>query len=446
LLGNLPEFARDVLGFFARSAREHGDVVTLRLGGRTGFMLNHPDLIEQVLVTEQRNFVKHSWFWRHVTAVFGSGLLTNEGDPWLAQRRMIQPAFHRERIAGYGRVMVDATERMLDGWRDGEVRDVHRDLMALTLEIVAKVLFDAEVKEDVAQFEAALDDALEAIALRFRRPFPVPDWIPLPSNSRYNRAVREIDELVYRFIREHEEHGTENGTDLLSVLMQARTEDDRPMPTKQIRDEAVTLVLAGHETTALTLSWAFALLSLHPEVADRLTAELDAVLGDRPPAVEDLPRLRYTEHVISESMRLYPPAYAIGREAVADCEIGGWHVAAGTTLFVVAWVLHRDPRWFADPDAFRPERWEDGLAERLPRFAYLPFGGGPRLCVGNRFATMEAVLILAAVARRFRVELEPNRMPEPFPTITLRPREGVRARVTARAPHRGALRKTAAPA
>jgi cytochrome P450 len=349
---------------------------------------------------------------------------------------MIQPAFHKERIAGYGRVMVDFTERMLDDWKDGEARELHRDLMGLTLEIVAKVLFDADVKRDIAAVESALDDALAAVALRFRRPFPIPDWIPIPSNVRYNRSVRRVDELVYRFIREHEARGTETGTDLLSALMNARTEDGRPMPRAQIRDEAVTLVLAGHETTALTLSWTFALLSRHPEAAKRLGAELDQALGDRPPTVADLPRLRYAEHVVMESMRLYPPAYVIGREALADCEIGGWPVPAGTTLFTVPWVMHSDPRWFDDPEAFRPERWVDGLAERLPRFAYFPFGGGPRLCVGNRFAMMEAVLILAAVARRFHVELEPDHMPSPFPTITLRPQEGVRVRVTRRAPVR----------
>jgi len=450
LLGNLPEFASDVLGFFTRSARTYGDVVTLTLGGRVAFMLNHPDLIEQVLVGQQRNFVKHSWFWRHVTAVFGHGLLTNEGDAWLAQRRMIQPAFHKERIAGYGRTMVDFTERMLDGWKDGEVRDLHRDVMGLTLEIVAKVLFDADVKQDVAAVEVALDDALEAVALRFRRPFRVPDWIPIPSNVRYNRSVRQLDEIVYRFIREHEQRGPENGSDLLSVLMSARTEDGRPMPRKQIRDEATTLLLAGHETTALTLSWTFALLSQHPDVADRLAAELDDVLGDRPPAVEDLPRLRYTEQVVAESMRLYPPAYVIGREALAGCEIGGWKVPAGTTLFMVPWVMHRDPRWFADPEVFRPERWNGGLAERLPRFAYFPFGGGPRLCVGNRFAMMEAVLLLASVARRFRVRLDPDRMPGLFPSITLRPLEGVHARVVSRGSRARSPqppeRKTAAPA
>jgi cytochrome P450 len=243
----------------------------------------------------------------------------------------------------------------------------------------------------------------------------------------------------------------EDRGDLLSILLQAQDADDgTTMTDRQVRDEVMTLFMAGHETTAVALSWTWYLLALNPEADARLAEELRTVVGDRAPSVLDLPRLKYAEMVISESMRLYPPAYVIGREAVADCEIGGWHVPAGTTLFMVPWVMHRDPRWFYDPEAFRPERWEDGLAERLPRFAYFPFGGGPRLCVGNRFAIMEAVLLLASVARRFRVRLDPDRMPGLFPSITLRPLEGVRARVMSRARARGGRlgtpNETAAPA
>jgi cytochrome P450 len=435
LLGNLPAFARDVLGFFTECARDYGDVVSMRVAGRTALLLSHPEHIEQVLVGQQRNFVKHSWFWRHVGAVFGEGLLTAEGDHWLRQRRAIQPAFHKDRIAGYARVMVDYTERALDGWRPGETRELHRDMMALTLDIVAKVLFDADVTEDRAEVERALDNALSEVAARFRRPFPIPDWVPIPGNLRYRSAVRLLDDVVYRFIEEHEQRGA--GEDLLSTLMALEHEDGAGMTRRQVRDEAVTLLLAGHETTALALTWTLCLLSRHPDAERRLHDEVDEALADgagstRPPTVADLPHLRWTEHVVSESMRLYPPAYAFGREAIADCEIGGWPVAAGTTLFIVPWVIHRDPRWFDDPDEFRPERWAGGLAERLPRFVYLPFGGGPRLCVGSRFAMMEAVLLLAAVARRFRVRLDPDRMPTPFPSVTLRPGSGVRARVEPR--------------
>lgn len=405
----------------------------MRIAGRTAYLLTDPEAVEQVLVGDHRNFVKHSFFWRHVRAVFGAGLLTSEGDAWLAQRRMMQPAFHRDRVAAYGRVMVEYTERALDGWREGESRDLHADMMALTLEIVAKVLFDSDVREDVAEVERALDQALHVVAARFRRPFPVPDWIPVPGNVRYRRAVRRMDDLVYRLIREHEGR-TEPGDDLLSTLMAARSEDGETMSGRQVRDEAVTLLLAGHETTALALSWAWCLLSRHPDVEARLHRELDRVLGGRAPEPEDVPALRYAGHVVAETLRLYPPAYAIGREAVEDCEVAGWRVPAGTTLFMSPWVTHRDPRWFDDPEAFRPERWEDDLAVRLPRFVYMPFGGGPRLCIGARFAEMEATLILATVARRYRLRLEPDRMPRPFPAITLRPEGGVRASVERRGP------------
>lgn len=431
LLGNLPAFADDVLGFFTSTARTYGDIASLKLGGRRGLLLTHPDLIEQVLVAQQRNFVKHSFFWRHVRAIFGQGLLTSEGDAWLQQRRAIQPAFHKDRIAGYARTMVDFTERASARWTNGERRDVHQDMMALTLEIVAKVLFDAAVTEDVGEMDRAIDLAMHEIAARFRRPFPIPDWVPLPGNLRYNSSVRLLNKVIFRFIAEHEARA-EPGDDLLSTLLELGKDPASPMTREQVRDEAVTLLLAGHETTALTLSWTFALLSRHPHVEKRLHAELDEELGDRPPTLEDLPRLRWAECIVQESMRLYPPAYAIGREAVADCEIGGWAVPAGTTLFIIPWVLHRDPRWFSGPETFRPERWEEDLADRLPRFAYMPFGGGPRLCIGNRFAMMEAVLVLASVARRWRVRLDPDRMPTPFPSITLRPSGAVMARLERR--------------
>jgi cytochrome P450 len=420
-----------VLGFFTRCAREYGDVVGMRLGQRNAVLLTNPDHIETVFVERHRDFIKHSFFWRHVRAVFGTGLLTSEGEAWLRQRRLEQPAFHRDRITGYAATMVECTTRMLDDWRDGETRDLHRDLMTLTMEIVAKVLFDADVERDVVRVSTAFDDALDEIAVRFRRPFFIPDWVPTPGNFRYRRAVRRLDELVYRFIAEHRRSG-QQGNDLLAMLMRIRDEHGAGLSEKQLRDESVTLLLAGHETTALTLSWSLLLLSDHPAAEQRLHQELDFVLGGRTPAAHDAAALCWAEYVVMESMRLYPPAYAIGREAVRTVEIGGWQIPAGTTVFIIPWVMHRDARWFAEPDAFRPERWMDGLAERLPRFAYLPFGGGPRICIGNRFAMMEAVLLLACMAQRFRFSLIPDMRPSPYPTVTLRPDRGVHARLQAR--------------
>ena len=341
------------------------------------------------------------------------------------------PAFHRERVAAYGETMVAYTQRMLEGWRDGDVRNVHHDMMHLTLEIVGKVLFDADVGGDADAIGRAFDAVTDEIAARFRRPLFIPDWIPLPGNLRYRAGVAALDRLVYRIIAEHRASDAA-GSDLLSMLMLARDEDGVQMSDRQLRDEAVTLLLAGHETTALALSWTWYLLSRHPEVGARLQDELDRVLQGRAPAPGDLPALRYTGQVVQESMRLYPPAYGFGREAVQDCNIGGYHVPAGTTLFMSPWLMHHDARWFAEPKRFIPERWADGLAERLPRYAYMPFGGGPRICIGNSFAMMEAILILATVAQRFRVQPISDAPVIPFPTITLRPRGGVTLRVASR--------------
>jgi cytochrome P450 len=432
LVGNLPEFGRDVLGFLVECARRYGDVVSLRLGAWPTLAVNRPDFIEEVLAVRYASFRKHSFFFRHVTAIFGNGLLTSEGNFWLRQRRLAAPAFHRDRVAAYGEVMVALTERHLESWTDGERRDIHRDMMALTLQIASRTLFGAEVPQDVVgEVGRSFDVVVEEIAARFRRPFRIPDAVPTPGNLRYTRSVRRLDRLVYDIIAERRRTGADHG-DLLSMLLRVQDEDGTTMTPVQLRDEVITLFLAGHETTALTLSWTWYLLSRHPEARAALEAEVDAVLGGRPPASADLPRLPFAEAVVTESLRLYPPAYVLGREAVEDTEIGGFPVPRGTTVFMSPWVVHRDPRHFEEPEAFRPERWLDGLARRLPRGAYLPFGGGPRLCIGQSFAMMEAVLLLAAVARRFRLTLEPDVPVTPFPSITLRPEGGVWMRLARR--------------
>jgi cytochrome P450 len=430
-LGSLPDLGRDVLGFFTQCARHYGDVVSFRLAAWPAMLLNHPDLVEYVLVKNHQNFIKHRFFWRHVEAIFGQGLLTSEGKFWHQQRRLAAPAFAASRVSRYGDTMVQYTGRMLQQWQPGQVLDVHQEAMALTLQIAAKTLFDAETRQDVAEVSRAIDEVMEQISVRFRRPFWVPDALPLPGNLRYRRGVQRMNQLVARIIADRQNRLEDRG-DLLSQLMLARDEAGQPMDERQIRDEAITMLLAGHETTALTLSWAWYLLGLHPTVDAQLAVEVDSVLGGRFPTVDDLPRLRYTEQVVSEVLRLYPPAYAIGRQALADCEIGGYHVPAGTTVYVSPWVMHRDPRWFDDPHAFRPERWAGNLAKDLPRFAYMPFGGGPRICIGNRFAMMEAVLILATVAQQFRLEWHPDRPVQPKPSITLRPGGGVWVRLVSR--------------
>jgi cytochrome P450 len=420
-----------VLGFFTHCARQYGDIAGFQLATWPAILLSHPDLVEYVLVKNHQNFIKHRFFWRHVDAIFGQGLLTSEGRTWHQQRRLTAPAFARARLNRYGDTMVHYTERMLRQWQHDRVMDVHREAMALTLQIATKALFDADADRDVAEVSDALDEVMEQIAVRFRRPFRIPDAIPLPGNMRYRRGVQRLDQLVTRIIAERRDTMEDRG-DLLSLLLSARDETGNSMSGRQIRDEVITMLLAGHETTALTLSWTWYLLGLHPAVDAQLAEEVHAVLGNRSPTVNDLPRLRYTGQVVSEAMRLYPPAYAVGRESVADCEIGRYSVPAGTTVYVSPWVMHRDPRWFADPQSFRPERWDGDLARELPRFAYMPFGGGPRICIGSRFAVMEATLILALVARRFRLEWQTGRLVQPMPSITLRPKGGVWVRLVSR--------------
>jgi cytochrome P450 len=433
LLGNLPDFARDVLGYFTFCAREYGDVTRLRLGLYDAYLFNHPDLVDEVLRKQRENFIKHRFFWRHVTAIFGTGLLTSEGEFWLRQRRLAAPAFHPDRIANYGDVMVSYTDRLVDGWRDGETRNVHDDMMRVTMEIVSKTLFDADVESDADELGRAFEIVLREIAVRFRRPFKIPDWVPTPGNLRYRRGIRRLERLVFRILGERRADPHDRG-DLLSMLMSARDDEGKAMSDGQLRDELVTLFLAGHETTAIALSWTWHLLSQHPLVKDRLVKELFDELDRRPATVGDLPRLPFADAVVKEAIRLYPPAYVLGREALADCEIGGWRIPAGATVFMSPWVMHRDPRWFGSPEKFLPERWLDGLAARLPRFAYMPFGGGPRVCIGDRFAMMEAVLILATVARRYRLERVSDDEIVPFPSITLRPQGGVWMKLSQRQP------------
>jgi cytochrome P450 len=427
LLGNLREFAGDTLGFATRLAHEYGDVARFRIVRRTAYLLSAPEAVERVLVENHRNYVKHTFFWRKVNAIFGRGLLTNEGDDWLRQRRLVQPAFHHERIAEYGRIMTKYTLDRLDGWRDGETRDVRGEMTSITFRIVAKTLFDAEVADDAAEIAAAFDTGIEEIARRIRRPVLIPDRIPTPGNLRYRRAVDRMDRLVYRIVDEHRD-GRDRG-DLLSALMEVRDEEGRPMSEEQLRDETITMLLAGHETTALGLTWTWYLLSRNPDAVARLEAEVDA-LGHHP-EVGDLARLPYTERVVTEALRIYPPAYSFGREALEDDEIMGWPVPAGTTLFVFPWVLHRDPRFYSDPLRFHPDRWTDAFRRDLPRLAYLPFGSGPRMCIGREFARMELVLIVATIAQRFRLEWGPE-PPVPMASITLRPTGGLQAVVSRR--------------
>jgi cytochrome P450 len=429
LVGNSLEYLRDPMGFIERAKRDYGDMVRLRLGPLRTYLVSHPESIDYILRRHADNFHKDR-MTRWLIPLLGEGLLTSEDAHWRRQRKLAQPSFQHQQIERYGAVMVEHTERMLDSWREGEVRDPHEDLMRLTLGIVAKTLFDAELSGDAE----AVGESLAVVMNHFMSPsrwFPYSDHVPLPANRRYWAALRRIDEIIYRIIRGRRESGREAG-DLVSRLLAARDDEGRGMTDRQLRDEVVTLVLAGHETTSLALFYTCYLLDQYPQAQDRLADELETVLGGRAPTAADVPRLKYTEWVVRESMRLYPPAWGIAREALADCEIGGYHVPRGTQLFLTQWLVHRDGRWFVEPEVFRPERWDNDLIRRLPRCAYFPFGDGPRICIGNHFAMMEAVLILATIARRYRLIVEPGQTLQLLPSITLRPRHGLRMRVAGR--------------
>ena len=420
----MPEFNRDTLGFIER-CRDYGDVVRARFLYVTSYFLFNPNDIEYVLSTNAKNFVKsmslRSNFFQRL---LGNGLLTSEGEFWRRQRRLAQPAFHRQRISAYGEVIVEFTERMISSWQEGETRDIHRDMMRLTLEIVGKTLFNSDVSGDADRVSAILSEIVKPFASQATLKWILDNRLPTPEHFRFHRWAQKIDEIVYRIIAERRAGGRDEG-DLLSMLLQEQDEDGTQMTDRQLRDEVMTLFLAGHETTALTLYCSWYLLGLSPAAEQKFHAELHEVLGGRQPTFADLPRLKYTEKIVKESMRLYPPAYAIGREAIEPCEIAGFHVPARTQLFAFQWVTQRDPRYFDNPDNFDPDRWTDDFISRLPKYAYFPFGGGPRVCIGNNFAMMEIVLALATIGQKFRLPLVPDHPVEILPAMSLRPRAGI---------------------
>jgi cytochrome P450 len=421
ITGHLADFRADALDFLAYWARTYGDFVPLRLGFKKILLVSDPAAIEEVLITKSREFYKHFGL-KMTSMLLGNGLLNSEGDFWLRQRRLAQPAFHRDRINGYGRVMIDHTHEMLTGWRDGDRRDLVVEMMALTLRIAAKTLFDADESGDAAIIREELGKSIHLFNQRFAALIRFPLHWPTPRNLKMRRVTDRLNVIIYKYIEQRRREGVTNRTDLLSLLLHARDEagDGTGMTDAQLRDEVMTLFLAGQETTALALSWTWYRLAANPAVEERLVAEVRDVLGDRPLAVEDVSRLKYAEAVILESMRLHPPAYVLGREAIHDTEVAGYPIPKGLTIFMSQWVTQRDPRWWDKPEEFRPERWLDGSTKNLPKFAYFPFGGGPRICIGNTFAMMETVIVLTETIRRFHFERTSHEEIPPLPSITVR--------------------------
>lgn len=442
LWGNLQDFSRDRLGMLLEAGRQYGPVVGLRFLTTRAFLLTHPEDIKHLLVDNHRNYIK-GYGLQALKPSLGEGLLTSEGEFHKRQRRMMQPAFHRQRIEAYAEIMARYADEQMQGWHDGQEIDLHEEMMRLTMVIVARCLFDADVSRDAAHLGNAISDLIEQFDLN--RIGPIGQFI-----NRFDRKlIRErdkrlhvLDELLYDLIRTRRAEGRDHG-DLLSMIIAAQDSEAaageaRGMSDKQVRDELMTLFIAGHETTAIALTFTFYLLAQHRDVEAKMLAELDGVLGApgtegvRLPREEDLEHLPYTRRVFAEAMRLYPPAFAVPRTAMGEDVIRGYRIRKGDSLIASQWVTHRDPQWWPDPERFDPDRFAPGAEAARPKFAYFPFGGGPRRCIGEPFAWMEGQLLLAAIAHRFRLHLQPGYVLELEPRVTLRPAHGMPMRLEAR--------------
>src|SRR5271154_4580237 len=417
---------RNPLPFIEKLFREYGDVVSARFLNFPVYIVAHPEGIKHVLQENHRNYTK-SRDYVILARLLGQGLVTSEGSLWLKQRRLMQPMFHREKIASFGMMMTDCTLGMLDRWSRlagrNEPIDMTNEMMGLTLEIVGRALFTMDLTGHADTIGREITIANERFA-HFDVGMIMP-WLPTRKNLRFRKAVDELRRIVLEMIANRRRENRDYG-DLLSMLLAARDEETgEAMSDEQLRDEVLTLVLAGHETTANALSWTWYLLSQHPELERKLHAELDEVLGGRPPAMADLVNLNYTGMVIDEAMRIYPPVWAIGRAAIEDDEIMGYRIPRGSNVMLSQWMTHRHPRYWEDPKRFEPERFSAERAVGRPRFSYFPFGGGARVCIGERFAWMEGVIVMAAIAQKWRLRLDPGQQVEPLPLITLRVKNGL---------------------
>jgi cytochrome P450 len=425
-------FPFDPLEFNLTLGREFGDIAYYRVGPLRVYQLNHPDLARQILVEQPERFQKPRLIKRAFRPLAGNGLFTSDGALWRQQRKLMQPAFHHKQLTSYADVMVAHTLRMLDSWRVGEVREIGTEMTRLTFGIVVKSLFGADLTPGSQDIAPLMADLLDATNQRVNSVFPIPDWVPTPRNIRERHALGRLDAMLHEMITRRRSSSAE-GTNLLSALLASvDTDDGSRMSDQQLRDEMMTLFLAGHETTANALTWTWYLLAQHPDVENRLSEEICSALPERTPTVADFPNLPYSEMVIREAMRLYPPAPGFTREPLDNVNLGGYQVPKGSLIIVSTYALHRDPRFFPDPEFFNPERFAPGWEGRIPRYAYLPFGGGPRVCIGNGFAMMEARLVLSTVAARYRLQLEPNQRVAPMQLVTLRPRNDIRMRLCKR--------------
>ena len=408
-----------------RLARKYGDVFYLQAERNKVFFLNHPDDIRELLVVQHENFRKGGGVMM-LDRMLGKGLITNDGAAHKQQRRLVQPAFHRRRIAGYAQAMVEAAQQQARAWQDGSTVDMSQEMMQLTLVIVGKTLFNADVEKEADTVQAALVTTMEAFRKLGLSPLgELVERLPLPIHKRLRRARERLDKVVYRIIDDHRSQGIDQG-DLLSMLLMARDEEGNAMDDQQLRDEVMTLFLAGHETTSNALTWTWYLLAQNPEAREKVQQEVDTVLAGRPATIEDLPRLIYTEKVLMESMRLCPPVWAIDRRAIHDTTLRGISIPKWSRVVMGQYIVHHDPRFYPEPEKFDPERWTPEAQATRPKFAYFPFGGGPRLCIGEAFAWTESILLLATLSQHWEARLAVGARVKFQPAVTLRPRYGIK--------------------
>lgn len=427
LVKSLYEYSHTPLEFSLKCARQYGDIVSLSIGSIRNYLLNDPSLIEEVLSKQNQNFTKDISY-RILKKTFGDGLLLSDGELWKRHRKLMQSAFSSDRIASYASGIVGETSRMLATWRE-EVIDIHYEMSLLTVKVITQSMFGVDGTETAQEIIKALDTIMLQYFHQAEVFFLLPTWLPTIGNWKAHRATKRLNEIVCDIIEQRRQFPKD---DLLSIMLSIKDENGNQLSDKELRDEVMTLLLAGHDTTANALTWTLMLLAQNPEAEAKLVAEVRSVLKEGLPTINDLPKLQYTEMVLKESMRLYPPAWALGREVTRDCTIGNYRFTHGTTIYVSQWVVHRDKRFFDNPEQFLPERWKDNLEQRLPRCAYFPFGAGPRVCIGKAFSMMEAILTLAMVVQKFSFTLVQQHSIELLPSITLRPKQGVKMMLTRR--------------
>lgn len=442
-LGQVFQFKNDLLGLLMNTRAVYGDIAYINMAGRALFLVSDPEIIKDITVTDHKKFIK-SRALRLMKRLLGDGLITSEADIHRRQHKLMSPAFRKDRIARYAEVMVKDTVSLADTWRDGQRLDLYQEMTRLSLGIATETLFRCDVRDEADELGECLTVAMKMFERSANPMAEFLEKLPLPSNRRFRRAKMRLDATVQRMIAERRQNSDDHG-DLLSMILDARDEDGA-MTDQQVLDEVITLFVGGHETTALTLTWAWALLAQHPAAEHQMYAEIDRVLGGRVPTPDDVPQLEYTQRVLAETLRLYPPIYILARECLEDYPVGDYVAPKGTALVFSPYVMHRHPDYWDAPECFNPDRWTPELITRLPRHAYIPFGAGPRGCIGEQFGRMEATLALAIMAQRYWFRLAPEARLETEPLLSLRPKYGLPVVAHARPSVQAGARPTTATA